>query len=114
MTTEARIVDPPRPRRRANRVAFQTILKKELARFLRIWLQTILPSAITMTLYFIIFGSLIGARIGEMGGFSYMQYIAPGIIMMAVITNSYSNVVSSFFGGEISASRRGDPRCPGP
>lgn len=80
-----------------NFVAFQTIVSKELARFLRIWMQTILPSAITMTLYFIIFGNLIGARIGTMGGFSYMQYIAPGIIMMAVITNSYSNVVSSFF-----------------
>jgi len=83
-----------------NLVAFKTIFSKELARFLRIWLQTILPSAITMTLYFIIFGNLIGSRIGEMGGFNYMQYIAPGIIMMAVITNSYSNVVSSFFGAK--------------
>lgn len=83
-----------------NAVAFQTIVAKELARFLRIWLQTILPSAITMGLYFIIFGNLIGSRIGVMGGFSYMQYIAPGIIMMAVITNSYSNVVSSFFGAK--------------
>lgn len=63
-------------------------------------MQTVLPSAITMTLYFVIFGSLIGKRIGTMGGFSYMQYIAPGIIMMAVITNSYSNVVSSFFGAK--------------
>lgn len=90
-----------RARRRAgNFVAFRTIFAKELARFLRIWLQTILPSAITMTLYFIIFGNLIGQRIGEMGGFNYMQYIAPGIVMMAVITNSYANVVSSFFGAK--------------
>ena len=63
-------------------------------------MQTILPSAITMALYFVIFGNLIGPRIGPMGGFSYIQYIAPGIIMMAVITNSYSNVVSSFFGAK--------------
>ncbi len=83
-----------------NRIAFQTIFSKELARFLRIWMQTILPSAITMALYFVIFGNLIGSRIGSMGGFSYIQYIAPGIIMMAVITNSYSNVVSSFFGAK--------------
>ena len=87
-------------RYRSYRVAFQTIVYKELARFLRIWMQTVLPSAITMTLYFVIFGSLIGKRIGTMGGFGYMQYIAPGIIMMAVITNSYSNVVSSFFGAK--------------
>jgi len=85
---------------RRNLIAFQTIFFKELARFLRIWMQTILPSGITMALYFVIFGNLIGPRIGEMGGFSYIQYIAPGIIMMAVITNSYSNVVSSFFGAK--------------
>ncbi|MFK8068275.1 MAG: ABC transporter permease [Gammaproteobacteria bacterium] len=78
-------------------VAYKTIVYKEVSRFLRIWPQTILPPAVTMTLYFLIFGNLIGARIGEMGGFSYMQYIAPGIIMMSVITNSYSNVVSSFY-----------------
>lgn len=64
---------------------------------MRIWLQTLLPPAITMALYFVIFGKLIGVRIGEMGGFDYMQYIVPGLVMMAVITNSYSNVVSSFF-----------------
>jgi ABC-2 type transport system permease protein len=79
-------------------VAFQTILGKEIRRFLRIWMQTILPPAITMSLYLVIFGSLIGSRVGEMGGFRYMDYIAPGVIMMAVITSSYSNVVSSFFG----------------
>ncbi|MBT8447754.1 MAG: ABC transporter permease [Gammaproteobacteria bacterium] len=82
------------------RVAFMTLLRKEINRFTRIWVQTLIPPAITMTLYFIIFGNLIGSRIGEMGGFSYTQYIAPGIIMMAVITNSYANVVSSFFGAK--------------
>ncbi|MBD1555552.1 ABC transporter permease [Vibrio sp. S9_S30] len=77
--------------------AFQSLLAKEVNRFMRIWIQTLVPPAITMTLYFIIFGSLIGSRIGEMGGFSYMEYIVPGLIMMSVITNSYSNVASSFF-----------------
>ncbi|MGB0663995.1 MAG: ABC transporter permease [Pontibacterium sp.] len=78
-------------------VAFWTIVFKEIRRFMRIWGQTLLPPAITMTLYFIIFGNLIGSRIGEMGGFDYMQYIVPGLIMMSVITNSYGNVSSSFF-----------------
>jgi ABC-2 type transport system permease protein len=80
-----------------NLVAMQTIVRKEVVRVLRIWVQTIVPPAITMTLYFIIFGHLIGSRIGSMDGFDYMQYIAPGLIMMSVITNSYGNVVSSFF-----------------
>lgn len=78
--------------------AFWTIVVKEVRRFTRIWVQTLVPPAITMTLYFIIFGNLVGSRIGEMGGYDYMQYIAPGLIMMSVITNSYGNVVSSFFG----------------
>ncbi|GLP95637.1 ABC transporter permease [Paraferrimonas sedimenticola] len=78
-------------------IAFKSILIKEVNRFTRIWVQTILPSAITMTLYFLIFGNLIGSRIGEMAGVSYMEFIAPGLIMMAVITNSFSNVASSFF-----------------
>jgi len=78
-------------------IAFQTILIKEIRRFTRIWVQTLLPPAITMTLYFVIFGNLIGSRIGEMGGYDYMQYIVPGLIMMSVITNSYANVVSSFY-----------------
>ncbi|SIS81623.1 ABC transporter permease [Neptunomonas antarctica] len=78
-------------------VAFVTIVTKEIRRFTRIWAQTLLPPAITMTLYFIIFGNLIGSRIGEMGGFNYMEFIVPGLIMMSVITNSYGNVVSSFF-----------------
>jgi ABC-2 type transport system permease protein len=85
---------------RLNLVALQTIVRKEVVRVLRIWIQTIGPPAITMTLYFIIFGNLIGRRIGTMDGFDYMQYIAPGLIMMSVITNSYGNVVSSFFGAK--------------
>lgn len=83
-----------------NVVAAKTIIRKEMVRVLRIWIQTIVPPAITMTLYFIIFGNLIGRRIGVMDGFDYMQYIAPGLIMMSVITNSYGNVVSSFFGAK--------------
>lgn len=81
-------------------IAFSTLVRKEIGRFMRIWLQTILPPAITMALYFVIFGNLIGPRIGRMHGYDYMQYIAPGLIMMAVITNAYSNVVSSLFGAK--------------
>ncbi len=81
-------------------IAYQTMVVKEISRFMRIWIQTLIPPAISMTLYFVIFGNLIGSRIGEMGGFTYMQYIAPGIIMMSIINNAYSNVVSSFFGAK--------------
>ena len=81
-------------------VGFRTILIREFSRIVRIWGQTLVPPAITATLYFLIFGSLIGRRIGDMGGFTYMQYIAPGLIMMSVITSSYGNVVSSFFGAK--------------
>jgi ABC-2 type transport system permease protein len=84
--------------------AFMTILRKEIRRFIRIWPQTLLPSAITMSLYFVIFGSLIGSRIGDMGGFSYMEFVGPGLIMMAIVTNSYSNVASSFFGSKFNHS----------
>jgi ABC-2 type transport system permease protein len=87
---------------RLNWIAFKTLVTKEFIRVIRIWVQTIVPPAITMTLYFIIFGSLIGRRIGSMDGYDYMQYIAPGLIMMAVITNSYGNVVSSFFGAKFA------------
>ncbi|MGF1713634.1 ABC transporter permease [Photobacterium chitinilyticum] len=82
-------------------IAFKSLINKEVNRFARIWVQTLVPPAITMTLYFIIFGSLIGSRIGEMGGFTYMEYIVPGLIMMSVITNSYSNVASSFFSAKL-------------
>jgi ABC-2 type transport system permease protein len=86
---------------RINLVGFATIVRKEVNRVLRIWVQTIVPPAITMTLYFVIFGSLIGQRIGEMNGVPYTSFIAPGLIMMAVITNSFGNVVSSFFSGKL-------------
>ena len=85
---------------KTNFIGFNTIVIREFSRIVRIWGQTIVPPAITATLYFIIFGSLIGRRIGEMGGYTYIQYIAPGLIMMSVITNSYGNVVSSFFGAK--------------
>ena len=85
-------------------VALKSIWIKECIRFLRIWVQTLVPPAITMTLYFVIFGSLIGSRIGEMGGFSYMEFIVPGLIMMSVITNSYSNVASSFYSTKFQKS----------
>lgn len=78
-------------------IALKSIWRKETNRFLRIWIQTLVPPVITMSLYFVIFGNLIGARIGEMNGFDYMSFIVPGLIMMSVITNSYSNVASSFF-----------------
>jgi len=78
-------------------IALRTIVVKEIRRFMRIWQQTLLPPAITMTLYFVIFGRLIGSRIGDMDGVNYMQFIVPGLIMMSVITNSYGNVASSFF-----------------
>ncbi len=84
-------------------VALNTILQKEIRRFTRIWVQTLLPPAITMSLYFVIFGNLVGSRIGDMGGFHYMQYIVPGLIMMA-ITNAYSNVVSSFYSAKFQRS----------
>ncbi|WP_341501992.1 ABC transporter permease [Gallaecimonas sp. GXIMD4217] len=83
--------------RERNLIALKSIVTKEINRFMRIWVQTLVPPAITMTLYFIIFGSLIGSRVGQMGGFDYMEFIVPGLIMMSVITNSYSNVASSFF-----------------
>ncbi len=81
-------------------VGLCTIVIKEIKRILRIWVQTIVPPAITMTLYFIIFGNLIGSRIGKMGGQDYMTFIVPGLVMMSVITNSYGNMVSSFFGAK--------------
>jgi ABC-2 type transport system permease protein len=85
-------------------IAFETIVIKEVRRFMRIWLQTLVPPAITIGLYFVIFGNLVGRRIGEMGGFDYMQFIVPGLIMMSVIQNSYSNVVSSFFSHKFQRS----------
>lgn len=85
-------------------IAFQTILIKEIRRFMRIWQQTLLPPAITMALYFIIFGTFIGSRVGEMGGVQYMSFIVPGLVMMSVITNAYGNVASSFFSNKFQRS----------
>lgn len=78
-------------------IDFYTLVRREVVRVLRIWPQTLLPPIITMTLYFTIFGNLIGTRIGDMDGVSYVEFIAPGLIMMSIITNSYANVSSSFF-----------------
>ena len=80
-----------------SRIALKSIMHKEIHRFMRIWVQTLVPPAITISLYFVIFGELIGSRIGKMGGYDYITFIVPGLIMMSVITNSYSNVASSFF-----------------
>ena len=85
-------------------IALWTLVLKEIKRFTRIWPQTLLPPSITMAMYFIIFGNLIGSRIGDMDGFSYMDFIVPGLIMMSVITNSYSNVASSFFSNKFQRS----------
>ncbi len=81
-------------------IAYLTIIRKEIVRIFRIWSQTLLPSVITITLYYLIFGSFIGSQIGNVGNFSYIQFIVPGLVMMAVITNSFSNVVGSFFGAK--------------
>jgi len=78
-------------------IALQTIVLKEIRRFLRIWIQTILPSAITMSLYFLIMGKFIGSQLSNIDGYSYIEFIAPGLIMMGIITNSYANSVSSFY-----------------
>jgi ABC-2 type transport system permease protein len=90
----------PASRARTEWIGFKTIIIREFNRIVRIWGQTIVPPAVTATLYFIIFGSLIGRRVGQVGGYDYMQFIAPGLIMMTIITNSYGNVVSSFFGAK--------------
>lgn len=85
-------------------VAYSTIVTKEVRRFTRIWIQTLIPPVITMALYFVIFGKLIGSRIGDMGGYSYMSFVVPGLIMMSVINSAYSNVVSSFFSAKMNKS----------
>src|SRR5436190_16754929 len=77
-------------------IAFISLLRKEIKRFLRIWVQTLLPPLVTMTLYFLIFGNLIGQRLGSIGGYGFMRYIAPGLIMMSDITSAFTNVVTSF------------------
>jgi ABC-2 type transport system permease protein len=86
------------------RIAYFTIVRKEVTRFLRIWQQTLLPPVITTSLYFVIFGNLIGPRIGEMEGYRYIDFIVPGLILMSVITSSYANVSSSFFSAKFQRS----------
>jgi ABC-2 type transport system permease protein len=85
-------------------IAFKALTRKEIMRCLRIWPQTLLPPAISMSLYFLIFGRLIGSQLHTIQGFTYMQYIVPGLVMMSVITNSYTNAVSSFFGAKFQRS----------
>ncbi len=87
-------------RLRENWISFYTLFRREMVRIIRIWQQTLLPPVITMSLYFVIFGDLIGPRIGTMGGFDYIQYIMPGLVMMAIINNAYLNVTSSVFGNK--------------
>ena len=86
--------------RHPNLTALYTVARREVVRILRIWTQTLIPPAITMTLYFLIFGKLIGARIGDMGGYGYMEFIVPGLVMMSIIQNAYGNISSSFFGAK--------------
>ena len=83
-------------------IAYLTIARKEILRFCRIWVQTIIPPVVMVSLYFVIFGNLIGQRIGEMDGMKYIDFIMPGLVMMSIITNSYTNVVSSFYGAKYS------------
>jgi ABC-2 type transport system permease protein len=83
-------------------IAYLTIARKEILRFCRIWVQTIIPPVVMVSLYFVIFGNLIGQRIGDMGGMKYIDFIMPGLVMMSIITNSYTNVVSSFYGAKYS------------
>ena len=88
----------------SSRIALYSIVRKEITRYLRIWPQTLLPPAITTTLYFMIFGNFVGSRIGSLGEYTYLEYIFPGLVMMSVITNSYANVVSSFFSAKFQRS----------
>ncbi|MBX2881518.1 MAG: ABC transporter permease [Granulosicoccus sp.] len=88
---------------KTNRIALTTILRKEIRRFTRIWVQTVIPPTINAVLYMLIFGSLIGSKISEMGGFRYIDFIVPGIVMMSIIINSYANVVSSFFSSKMQS-----------
>jgi ABC-2 type transport system permease protein len=83
-------------------IAYLTITRREILRFARIWVQTIIPPVVMVALYFVIFGNLIGQRIGEMDGMVYIDFIMPGLVMMSIITNSYTNVVSSFYGAKYS------------
>jgi ABC-2 type transport system permease protein len=100
MSAVAQSAAPPVSLQVVRWIGFKTIVIREYGRIIRIWGQTIVPAVVTSVLYFTIFGSIVGRRVGVMGGFDYKQYIAPGLIMLAVITNSYGNVVASFFGAK--------------
>ncbi len=89
---------------KAHLISYYTIIRKEVVRFSRIWSQTLLPPVISQSLYFIIFGKFIGSRVGNIDNISYMSFIIPGLVMMSVINNAYSNVVSSFFGAKFQRS----------
>ena len=95
------VIAPQRTDAQRNLIALGTIVRREVNRIVRIWGQTLVPPAITMTLYFLIFGGLIGSRIGDMGGYTYMEFIVPGLVMMSVIQNSYANISSSFYGAKL-------------
>lgn len=99
----APVTETSRSRFHEGWVGFLTVVRREVHRVLRIWPQTLLPPVITTSLYFVIFGPVLGDRIGEMEGFTYLQYVTPGLIMMAVLTNSYQNVVSSLFGAKFQS-----------
>lgn len=103
MSQLAPVAANSRSRLREGWIGFLTVVRREVQRVLRIWPQTLLPPVITTSLYFVIFGPVLGDRIGEMEGFSYLQYVTPGLIMMAVLTNSYQNVVSSLFGAKFQS-----------
>ncbi len=85
-------------------VPLYTLTKKEVVRIFRIWTQSLLPSVVTTSLYFLIFGAFIGSQVRDIGGVSYMEFIVPGLVMMAIVTNSFMNVVSSFFGNKFQKS----------
>ena len=78
-------------------ISFYTILRKGVVRIIRIWSQTLLPSVVTSVLYFAVFGSILGSRIGELNGVPYILFVVPGLVMLAVITNSYMDVATTFF-----------------
>lgn len=90
--------------KKATWISLYTLIDKEVVRIFRIWMQSLLPSVVTTSLYFLIFGAFIGQRIGEVEGVSYLEFVVPGLVMMAIITNSFSNVVSSFFGNKFQRS----------
>jgi hypothetical protein len=91
-------------------IAFYTIARKDIVRIFRIWSQTFLPSVVTSILYFVVFGTIIGTRLGDFNGFPYIHFIVPGLVMLAVVTNSFSNVATNFFAAKFFVF----PRIPFP